>query len=75
MQEAAGVIKRQINIVRASTDAEIDAAFAVAQQGAVALLVTEDPFLGSRNEQIVALAARYQLPAIYYDRTSPMSAG
>ena len=70
LQEAAGVIKRQINIVRASTDAEIDAAFSsVAQQGAVALLVTEDPFLGSRNEQLVALAARYKLPAIYYNRT------
>ena len=70
LQEAARVIKRQLNIARASTDAEIDAAFTtLAQQGAAALLVTEDPFLGSRNQQIVALAARYKLPAIYYNRT------
>jgi putative ABC transport system substrate-binding protein len=66
LQEAAGVIKRQINIVRASTEAEIDAAFAAAaQQGAVALLVTQDPFLNSRREQVVALAARHKLPAIF----------
>ena len=70
LQEAARAIKRQLNIVHASTDAEIDTAFTtVTQQGAVALLVTEDPFLGSRNEQLVALAARYKLPAIYYNRT------
>ena len=66
LQEAAGVIKRQIIIVRASTEAEIDAAFAtVAQQGAAALLVTQDPFLNSRREQLVALAARHKLAAIY----------
>jgi hypothetical protein len=54
----------------ASTDAEIDAAFTtLTQQGTVALLVTEDPFLGSRNERLVALAARDKLPTIYYNRT------
>jgi putative tryptophan/tyrosine transport system substrate-binding protein len=69
LQEAAGIIKRQINIVRASTESEIDMAFAtVAQQGAGALLVVQDPFFGSRREQLVTLAARYKLPAIYYQR-------
>jgi putative ABC transport system substrate-binding protein len=66
LQEAAGAIKRQIIIVRASTEAEIDAGIAtVAQQGAVAILVTQDPFLNSRREQLVALAARHKLAAIY----------
>ena len=70
LQDAARVIKRQIIIVRASTEAEIDAGIAtIAQQGAGALVVTQDPLFGSRNEQIVALAARYKLPAIYYNRT------
>ena len=70
LQEAASVIKRELNIVYARTDAEIDANFkTITQQGAVALLVTEDPFLGSRNEQLVELAARHKLPAIYYNRT------
>ena len=69
LQEAAGVIKRKIYIVRASTDAEIDAAFAtVVQQGVVALLVCQDPFFTGRREQLVARAAQYKLPAIYSHR-------
>lgn len=67
VQDAASTIKRQINIVHASTEAEIDAADStLAQQGSVALLVAQDPFFGGRREQLVALAARYKLPAIYY---------
>jgi putative tryptophan/tyrosine transport system substrate-binding protein len=70
LQEAASLVKRQLNIVHARTNAEIEAAFTtITAQGAVALLVTEDPFLGSRNVQLVELAARYKLPAIYYNRT------
>ena len=58
LQAAAGVIKRQIQIVRASTEPEINAAFTVfAQQGAVALLVGTDTFFNTRSEQLVALAA------------------
>ena len=66
LQEAANLIKRRIHIVRASTIPEIDKAFAtVAQKGAGAFLVGSDPFFASRREQLVALAARYKLPAIY----------
>jgi putative tryptophan/tyrosine transport system substrate-binding protein len=69
LQEAAGVLKRPIYIVRANTEPEIDTAFAtVAQQGAGALLVASDPFFSSRREQLVALAARYKLPTIYNQR-------
>jgi putative ABC transport system substrate-binding protein len=76
LQEAADAIKRQISIVRASTESEIDAAFAtVAQQGAGALLVAQDPLFVSRREQIVALAARYKLPAMYVHREFAESGG
>ena len=69
LQEAADLIKRQINVIRASTESEIITAFAiVAQQEAGALLVVQDPFFGSRRDQLLALAARYKLPAIYYQR-------
>src|SRR5262245_54535762 len=69
LQEAAGMIKRQIHIVRASTEPEIDTAFAtVAQQGVGALLVASDPFFASRRAQLVALASRYRLPTIYNQR-------
>jgi putative ABC transport system substrate-binding protein len=76
LQEAATAIRRQLNIVHARTDAEIGSAFStITQQGVVALLVTEDPFLGSRNQQLVELAARHKLPAIYYNRTFAKAGG
>jgi putative tryptophan/tyrosine transport system substrate-binding protein len=69
LQNAANIIKRQIDIVRASAEPDINMAFAtVAHQGACALLVAQDPFFFVQREQIVALAARYRLPAIYYLR-------
>jgi putative tryptophan/tyrosine transport system substrate-binding protein len=68
-QDAARAINRQLIIVRATTDAEIEMAFATfAQQGAGALLVTADVLFASRREQLVALAARFKLPAIYSQR-------
>jgi putative ABC transport system substrate-binding protein len=69
LQDAANVINQQLNIVRATTESEIDtASAAVAQQGAGALLVAQDALFGSRRERLVALAARYRLPTIYFQR-------
>ena len=66
LQEAAGVIKRQIDIVRASTAFDIEAAFEIAaQKRAGGLLVVQDPFFNSQREQLVALAARHKQPVIY----------
>jgi ABC-type uncharacterized transport system substrate-binding protein len=66
LKEAAGVIRRQIDILRASTAAEIDAGFEIAaKQGTAALLVVQDPFYNSHREQLVALAARHKKPVAY----------
>jgi ABC-type uncharacterized transport system substrate-binding protein len=66
LQNAAGVIKRQIDIVRASTALDIETNVTIAaQQGAGALLVVQDPFYNSQREQLVALAARHKLPVMY----------
>jgi putative ABC transport system substrate-binding protein len=66
LQEAARVIKREIDILRASTALDIDTAFEIAaQKGAAALLVVQDPFFNSRREQFVALAARHRQPVAY----------
>ena len=66
LQDAAGVIKRQIDIVRASTAHEIETAFEIAaQEGAEGFLVVQDPFYNSRRDQIVALAARHRRPIVY----------
>jgi putative tryptophan/tyrosine transport system substrate-binding protein len=69
LELAAGVVGRPIEIVRVSTDAEMDAAFAkLVEKQAGALLVTQDVFFNSRRERLIGLAARYRLPAIYNQR-------
>jgi putative ABC transport system substrate-binding protein len=57
-------------IVRAASgEGDIERAFEIVlQQKTSALLVSGDPFLTSRRDEIVALAARDALPVIYYDR-------
>ena len=68
-QEAAEAMKRQIEIVRASTESEVETAFAtLAQRGTDALLVAQDVFFNSRRELLVTLAARHKLPTIYNQR-------
>jgi putative ABC transport system substrate-binding protein len=52
--------------LNASTESEVDAAFArLAQLRAGALLVTNDPFFNNHPNQFVALAARHAIPVIY----------
>ena len=66
MQEAARAKGVQLPILYAGSESEIDAAFVSLAQGtADALVVTAEPFINSRREQIVTLAARYAVPAIY----------
>src|SRR4029079_18052448 len=66
MQEAARAKGVQLPILYAGSESEIDAAFAsLAQNHADALVVTAEPFINSRRQQIVALAARHAVPAIY----------
>ncbi len=69
LQEAADATKRKISIVQINSEAEIDSAIAAfAQQGVAALQIAQAPFFTGRREQIVALAARYRLPAVYPHR-------
>ena len=63
---AARALGKEIVVFNAANESEIDTAFAgVAQLGSRALLVGSDPYFNSRREQIVALAARHAVPAIY----------
>jgi putative ABC transport system substrate-binding protein len=69
VQEAARTVGLQIHVLRATTDREIDAAFAALSQiRAGALVVSANAFFMTRREQIVALAARHAIPAIYDGR-------
>ena len=75
-QEAGRGKGVQINIVKAATESEIDAAFAsVVQMRASALVVGTDPFFATRREQIVAQAVRHRLPAIYDSSVYPAVGG
>jgi putative ABC transport system substrate-binding protein len=66
----------QMHVLNASTENEIDTAFAIlVQQRADALLVAADPLFIDRKEQLVALAARHAVPAIYFDREFPALGG
>ncbi len=76
VQEAARVLGLHLQVVSASTEDGITAGFAtLVQRGVGALLVGADPFLTSRVDQIVALAARYALPTIYPYRDIPVAGG
>ena len=75
-REAAGTKGVQLHVVKATTEGEIDAAFAsVVQLHAGAFVVGADPFFNSRIEQIVALASRYAVPAIYSSRFFVVAGG
>ena len=57
---------RQLIVVSASTENEIDEAFAtLVQQRAGAVIVASDIFLSTRRDQLVALAARHAIPTMY----------
>jgi putative ABC transport system substrate-binding protein len=70
LQAAARTIGRELHILRAGNEGEIEAVFAtLAQVGAQALLVAGDPLFNSQRDRIVSLAARHTVPAIYEART------
>ena len=69
MQAAAHSLGLQLTVLDASTESEIEATFAgFAQQKFDALVINTDPFLFGRREQIVQLAERYKVPALYFLR-------
>jgi putative tryptophan/tyrosine transport system substrate-binding protein len=73
---AAPVMGLTVQTLKASTDREIDAAFAsLVQARTGALLVGNDLFFNSRIEQIVALAARHAIPTMYANREFVVAGG
>jgi putative ABC transport system substrate-binding protein len=65
-REATAKLGLQLNVLDASTDSELDAAFAsLSRQPADAMLVITSPFIITRAKQVAALAAHYGVPAIY----------
>lgn len=76
LQVAADRMKLQLVFQDASTAQQVDTAFQIlAEQKVHALIVTADPFFNSRRDQVVALAARYAMPAIYQWREFVVAGG
>jgi putative tryptophan/tyrosine transport system substrate-binding protein len=66
LQAAARTIGRPLLVVNASSERDFDPAFATLVEGrAGALLVSGEPLFTLRREQLIALAARHAVPAIY----------
>jgi putative ABC transport system substrate-binding protein len=72
---ASKAIGRPVQMLTASTEVDIEAAFMKIQHQAGALVVIADPLFIARREQIVALAARYAVPTIYAFRWFPEIGG
>jgi putative tryptophan/tyrosine transport system substrate-binding protein len=76
VRAAAHALGQQIVILNASSERDINTSFAaLVQQRAGALLVGSDPFLFNRHNQLVALAARHAVPAIYQWREFTVAGG
>jgi ABC-type uncharacterized transport system substrate-binding protein len=76
VRSAAQSIGRQLLVLSGGTPEAIDSAFeTIVQQRAGALQVGGDPFLVGRSHQIVALAARHAIPAIFDFRESARAGG
>jgi putative tryptophan/tyrosine transport system substrate-binding protein len=66
LSTAANAIGQELLVVSATSDRDFEAAFAsIVQHRAGALLIGQDPFLFQAGGQLVALAARHRIPAIY----------
>jgi putative tryptophan/tyrosine transport system substrate-binding protein len=75
-QAAARALGLQMHIVQASTERDIEAAFAsLARLGAGALVVLPNAFFLSRRAQIAALAIRHAMPTIYFQREFAVAGG
>lgn len=73
---AARIRRRELAVFDAGTEQEVETAFAqMALQRVRALMISPDPFLTTRQEQIIALAAQSRLPAIYAARGAVVLGG
>jgi putative tryptophan/tyrosine transport system substrate-binding protein len=75
MQAAARTLGLELYVFNASSETDISTAFAALVQRTGGLVVQADAFFNSRSEQLVALAERHRVPAIYGQRIYPVAGG
>jgi putative ABC transport system substrate-binding protein len=75
-QRAAHTLGLQLHVLRASTEGDMDSAFATLNQlGVEALVIGPDNFFNTRNQQLATLALRYRVPAIFNDQAFAAAGG
>jgi ABC-type uncharacterized transport system substrate-binding protein len=76
LQAAAHTLGLQLHVLNASTDRDIDTAFASLVQLRIGgLVIASDAFFNTREEELAALALRYRLPAIFQTRAFTLAGG
>jgi ABC-type uncharacterized transport system substrate-binding protein len=76
LQKAARTLGLQLHVLHASSERDLETAFATSSQmGAGALVISTDPFFNSQSEQLAQLAARHALPAVFSYREFVASGG
>jgi putative ABC transport system substrate-binding protein len=76
IEQAAQAIGQPIDVLRASTDSEVEAAFgSITERRIPALLVASDPFFSSRRDHLAMLAARAAVPTMYGFRDYVVAGG
>jgi putative ABC transport system substrate-binding protein len=76
MQAATSARDIRLHIASASSDSELDAAFAtLAQSGVTALIEGSDPLFIDRRKHIVALTISHKIPTMFFERDSVVDGG
>jgi putative tryptophan/tyrosine transport system substrate-binding protein len=76
MKAAASDMALKVSTFNASSENDLDAAFAaMVNEQTKALIVQNEPYFNNRRDQIVGLAARYAIPAIYHRREVVLAGG
>jgi len=76
LEMAARALRLNVHVLRAIVKEDFDSAFtSMVQQRAGAIIVSYDSFFTSHRDQLVALAARHSLPAVYHWREFAESGG
>jgi putative ABC transport system substrate-binding protein len=74
--DAARTLGRQLDILDVANAADIDNAFSIlTQHGDGAVTIAADPSMNSHRDQLVALAARFKLPVLFYTREQAVAGG
>jgi putative tryptophan/tyrosine transport system substrate-binding protein len=76
MQAAARALGLKLNVLKASSEHDLEAAVAsIGQLGAGALVVASDPFFFGRHDRVVTVVAHHAVPAIYQFREFAAAGG